>query len=155
MNTAQAINRVREVIRRQHKALSSENSYLYWLRQYMGALRTMPSNLPSEKKLEQFLNALARHRNVLASTQNQAFNAIVFFYRNVLEQPLGNVDALRAQRQTHERHAPTVHETQSLLQAIRNKVRRCLAGPGRTPAISPNPTAALSGAIRELSHRAC
>ena len=71
MNTAQAINRVREVIRRQHKALSTEDSYLYWLRQYMGALRSMPPDLSSEKKLEQFLTGLARHRNVSASTQNQ------------------------------------------------------------------------------------
>jgi len=33
-----------------------------------------------------------------ASTQNQAFNAILFFYREVLAQPIGNVNALRAKR---------------------------------------------------------
>ena len=64
MNTAQAIDRVREAIRRQHKALSTEDSYLPWLRQYMGALRSMPPDLSSEKKLEKFLTGLARHRNV-------------------------------------------------------------------------------------------
>jgi hypothetical protein len=75
MNTSQAICRMREVIRRQHKALSTEGSYIFWLRRYMTALREMPEGLSSEKKLEQFLTDLARRRNVSASTQNQALNA--------------------------------------------------------------------------------
>jgi hypothetical protein len=36
--------------------------------------------LPSEKKLEIFLTGLALRHNVAASTQNQAFNAVLFFY---------------------------------------------------------------------------
>lgn len=39
----------------------------------------------------------------------------------VLEQPLANVDALRATRPVHERYAPTVTETQTLLQTIPNQ----------------------------------
>ncbi len=111
---------MREVLRRQHKALSTEDSYLFWLRRYMAALRDMPVGLPSEKKLEQFLTDLAR-RDVSASTQNQAFNALLFFYRDVLGQPLGNVNALRAKRPAHERHAPTVAETRLLLETVRNE----------------------------------
>lgn len=87
----------------------------------MAALRRMPQGLSSEKKLEQFLSDLARQRDVAASTQNQALNAILFFYRAVLGQAIGNVDALRATRPIHERHAPTVSETQLLLQTIRNE----------------------------------
>src|SRR5262245_8763103 len=121
MNISQAINRVREVTRRQYKALSTEDSYVYWLRQYIVALQAMPPDLSSEKKVERFLTDLARHRNVSASTQNQAFNAILFFYRDVLQQPLGNVHALPVQRPAHQRHAPTVEHTQSLLQTIRNE----------------------------------
>jgi integrase len=55
-----------------------------------------------------------------ASSQNQAFNAILFFYRDVLGQQLGNINALRTTRPAHERHAPTVAETQLLLQTVRN-----------------------------------
>ena len=58
MNPSQAIRRVREVLRRQHKALSTEDSYTFWLSRYMKALGKMPENLPSEKKLEQFLTDL-------------------------------------------------------------------------------------------------
>jgi len=121
MNTSQAIWRLREVIRRQHKALSTEDAYVYWLRRYMAALPQMPPDLPGEKKLEHFLTDLARCRDVSASTQNQAFNAVLYFYREVLGQALGNVDALRAKRPVHERYAPTVGETQLLLRTIRNE----------------------------------
>jgi integrase len=121
MNPSQAICLVREVIRRQHKALATEDCYTFWLRRYMTALLEMPEDLSSEKKLEQFLTDLARHRDVSASTQNQALNAILFFYREVLGQSIGNVNALRAKRPVQERHAPTLGETQLLLQTIRNE----------------------------------
>jgi integron integrase len=120
MNTTQAIDGMRQVIRRQHKALATEDAYVLWLRRYMTALRAMPPELSSEKKLERFLSDLARQHDVSASTQNQAFNAILFFYQRVLGQPLANVNALRATRPAHQRHAPTVGETQSLLQSVGN-----------------------------------
>jgi site-specific recombinase XerD len=121
MNTSQAISGLRAVMRRQHKALSTEQSYIGWLRRYMTTLREMPEGLSSEKKLERFLTDLARRRSVSASTQNQALNAILFFYKAVLGQAIGNIDALRAQRPVHERHAPTVSDTRLLLQTIQNE----------------------------------
>ena len=119
MNSAQAIDRLRQVIRRQHKALSTEEAYVSWLRRYIKALATIDSALSSEKKLECFLTRLAQ-ADVSASSQNQAFNAIAFFYREVLDKALGRVDGLRAKRPVHERHAPSVAETQLLLQTIQN-----------------------------------
>ena len=121
MNIPEAIEKTRCVIRRQHKALSTEGTYIFWLRRYMAALQRIPKDLPSEKKLEQFLTDLACVHDVSASTQNQAFNAILFFYRHVLGQELANIDSLRAQRPPHERHAPSLAETTALLQTIRNE----------------------------------
>jgi site-specific recombinase XerD len=83
MNTPQAIDRVRQVLRRQHKALATEESYVFWLRRNIAALRGMSAALSSEKKVEAFLTQLAQ-RDVSASSQNQAFNAILFFYAHVL-----------------------------------------------------------------------
>ena len=46
-----------------------------------------------------FLQHLAVERQVTASTQNQALNALVFFYQNILRQPLGDLDGfVRAKR---------------------------------------------------------
>ena len=118
MHANQAIERMREVIRRQHKALATEDTYVHWLRRYIGALQGMPPTLTSEQKLERFLTELALKRDVAASTQSQAFNAIAFCYKDVLGTPLHNVDALQARQPVHLRHAPTVAETRALLQAV-------------------------------------
>ena len=137
MGTTEAIRRLRQVLRRQHKALATEESYVHWLRHYMAAIRQMPNELPSERKLERFLSELAQKRELATSTQQQAFNAIVFFYKDVLALPLQAVDALRVTKPVHLRHAPTVAETRTLLQAVRdvggyptNLVARLLYGCG-------------------------
>lgn len=119
MTDKEAIRKLVDVIRRQHKSLATEQSYSGWLRRYMAAIYQMPTTLSSEKKLERFLTELA-HKNVSAATQNQAFNAIIYFYKDVLEMPLKNVDALRANRPKHLRHAPTVQETFELLKQIKD-----------------------------------
>jgi hypothetical protein len=69
MKTAEAIDRMRQVIRRQHEALSTEDCYLFWLRRYMAALRQLPPELPSEKKLEQFLTDLALRHDAAHKTR--------------------------------------------------------------------------------------
>jgi integron integrase len=48
--------------------------------------------------VEQFLTPLAVAGRVSASTQNQAFHALLFLYQQVLEIDLGRIDAVRARR---------------------------------------------------------
>jgi len=120
MKSSEALQKTREVIRRQHKALATEDIYLHWLRRFIVAVRQMPNALASEQKLERFLTELALKHDVSASTQNQAFNAICFFYKDVLGLPLKNIDALRATRPAHLRHAPTVQETRALIAEVRD-----------------------------------
>ena len=118
MNLDLAIEQLRCVLRRQHKALSTESAYIFWLRRYVEALDKVPDSLSSEQKLEQFLSNLARHQDVAASTQNQALNAILYFYKEVLGKPLQGIDALRAKRPPRMRHAPTVAQTRAVLQSV-------------------------------------
>ncbi len=80
MNADEAVRRLTEVVRRKHLALATERTYCAWLRRYCDFLKGLPLQLPSEHKLERFLTALAQS-DVAASTQNQAFNAIIFFYQ--------------------------------------------------------------------------
>jgi integron integrase len=114
------IERTRDVIRRQHKSLATEICYLGWLRRYFRFVFTQPPEKPSEKKFEAFLTMLARDQDVSASTQNQAFNAILFFYRDVEKRSIGNVDALRATRPSQIRRAPSVRETHTILAEIKD-----------------------------------
>ncbi|MBW4685552.1 MAG: phage integrase N-terminal SAM-like domain-containing protein [Komarekiella atlantica HA4396-MV6] len=49
------------------------------------------------KEIEEFLTHLAVNENVAASTQNQAFHAVLFLYKEVLKQDLDlKVDAVRS-----------------------------------------------------------
>jgi len=120
MKPKQAAQKTIEVCRRQHKSLSTERTYVHWLKRYMSALGMMPAELSSEQKLERFLSELALRHDVSASTQNQAFNAVCFFYKDVLGKPLQSVDALRATRPERVRHAPSVQETRELIKVVRN-----------------------------------
>ena len=60
-----------------------------------------PASL-SSADVREFLTSLAVDRKVSASTQNQAFNALLFFYRHVLNQEFGKVEGVvRAKRKPY------------------------------------------------------
>jgi len=65
--------------------------------------------------MEAFLTQMAK-QGVAASTQNQAFCALLFFYREVLKLEVGKVDALRAKTPVHLRYAPEQHEVKAVLE---------------------------------------
>jgi integrase len=55
------------------------------------------------------------------TTQNQALQALLLFYREVVGAELGRVDALRAKREQHVRYAPTAEDVVSLLGAVKDR----------------------------------
>jgi hypothetical protein len=109
---------MRQVIRRQHKALPTEDNSVHGLRHNLAAILERTHTLSSEQKLERFLTELALKRDLAASTQNQAFNAIALFYKDVRGNLVHDVEALRTARLVHLRHAPTISEIRSLLQTV-------------------------------------
>jgi len=78
-----------------------------WLRRFARFVSEQCDPLAKpEQKMEAFLTQLAR-QEVSASTQNQAFCALLFFYREVLKVELGKVDSLRAKKSVMVRTAPS------------------------------------------------
>jgi integron integrase len=74
----------REKIRTRHFAYRTEQIYLYWIRRYVEFHdRKHPRGLGHEG-VEKFLSHLAVDAKVSASTQNQALQALLFLYRQVL-----------------------------------------------------------------------
>ena len=72
-----------------------------------------------EQEISQFLSALAVERQVSASTQNQALNALLFLYRHVLDLNPGWIDDVVRAKQPHR--LPVVlrkHEVKALLEAL-------------------------------------
>ncbi len=69
-------------------------------------------------KVELFLSDLAVAGQVSASTQNQAFNALVFLYREVLHQPLEEVQAVPAERPVRVPVVLTVKQARQVIAAM-------------------------------------
>jgi integron integrase len=84
MAKAKLLDRVRVVLRRKHYSIRTEKSYIRWIRQYILFHNKRHPRDMGAPELEAFLNHLAVERKVAASTQNQALNAILFLYRQVL-----------------------------------------------------------------------
>jgi integron integrase len=111
---------VREVMRLQHYSIRTERSYWDWIRRYVKfhGMHAREELVPGEGKVEQFLSDLAVRGQVAASTQNQAFNALLFLYREVLHQPLENIQAVRADRPVRVPTVLTAEEVKQVLAAM-------------------------------------
>jgi len=81
----QAAEETVRILRLKHLSLSTEKSYLSWLRRFYLANRGMPPQETDGCHIRHFLSDLAIAKKVAASTQNQAFNALLFFFRHVLD----------------------------------------------------------------------
>lgn len=75
-----------------------------------------------------FLNHLAKDRQVSASTQSIALNAIVFLYDSVLEMPVGRLTGLkRVQRRKRLPVVLSVEEVRSILNIMDNPTCKLMA----------------------------
>jgi integron integrase len=93
------LDRVRLALRARHGSRRTEKTYVAWIRRYiLFHGKRHPAEMGAAE-ITQFLSSLAVDRNVAASTQNQALSALLFLYRNVLEQELPWLDGVvRAKR---------------------------------------------------------
>lgn len=84
------LDQVAEVMRYHHYSKRSEESYVRWIKKFiLFNEKRHPSEL-GKPEIERFLSHLAVNRNVAASTQSQALNAIVFLYKKVLNLPVAD-----------------------------------------------------------------
>lgn len=89
LQSIRLLDQVKERIRYLHYSLSTEKTYLYWVKFFVrwhgrnGSMRH-PREMGS-REVEAFLTMLASERQVSASTHNQALSALLFLYREVLD----------------------------------------------------------------------
>jgi integron integrase len=93
------LDQVSEVMRFKHYSLRTERTYQDWIRRYiLFHGKQHPRDLGASE-IERFLSDLALTHKVAASTQNQAFNALLFLYREVLHRDVGQIEGVqRAKR---------------------------------------------------------
>ena len=94
---------VRDKIRFKHYSLSTEKTYIHWIKHYIFYHNKKHPIEMAKPEIEAFLTHLAVTRKVSPSTQNQAFSAILFLYKEVLgiDMSSWNIQALRAQERKH------------------------------------------------------
>ena len=92
------LERLRDQLRYRRMSLRTEEAYLGWTRRFiLFHGKRHPSSL-AEREVVAFLQDLATSRHVAASTHNQALNALVFLYAEVLQRPLGELHGLERVR---------------------------------------------------------
>lgn len=119
LSSSPFLNSVREAIRVRHYSIRTEQAYIGWVKRFILFHNKQHPNKMGEAEVIAFLSHLAVTKNVSASTQNQALNALVFVYSQVLKQPLENLNnAVRAKRPKKLPIVLTQLEVQQLLRSL-------------------------------------
>ncbi len=118
------IDNAHTVLRVQHKSYRTEQTYIGWIRRFACFLRNTPPDDVTETHLRHYLSTLAVERHVSGATQLQAFNALLFLFRHVLQQ---NVNGLsQTIRSRTPKRLPVVlsrQEVQRLIHALDSPYR--------------------------------
>ena len=103
-----------KMLRLKQKSYRTEQTYMSWLRSFYKYISSVPPEDLKESHLKEFLTYLASERRVSKATQSLAFNALLFFYRHIIDVEVSTLaDVIRARR---GRRLPTV--------LSRNEVKR-------------------------------
>jgi len=93
-------------IKLRHYSPRTLEAYSYWVKQFDRFLSNKNPEDVNTHDVKGFLEHLAVKVKVSASTQNQAFNSLLFLFRNILKRDLGELkDTIRPKR---KRYIPVV-----------------------------------------------
>lgn len=100
------MDQIRQRMRYKHYALATEKAYCYWIKRFILFHSKRHPSLMGGPEIAAFLSHIAANENVAVSTQNQALNALVFLYREILGVEVGKLPEIV--RPTRPRRLPTV-----------------------------------------------
>ncbi|MDX2495363.1 MAG: integron integrase [Desulfuromusa sp.] len=98
--------KLEEQIRVRHYSDKTLKSYRGWIRQFQTFVKSCDATTLNTDMVKSFLTFLAVKRQVSASSQNQAFNGLLFLFRHVLDKDFGKVDGVVRAKQ--RKNIPTV-----------------------------------------------
>lgn len=102
-------------IRSKRYSIRTEQSYVDWCHRFLRFCGDKPMKEIGATDVQGFLSHLVVERNVAASTQSVALNAVVFLFKEVLERPLQGVQFAKTKRKANLPVVLTRDETQGLL----------------------------------------
>jgi len=117
---AKLLDKARYRIRLKGYSIRTEQSYVSWIRRFILFHNKRHPQDMGKNEIEVCLTHLAVNRHVSPSTQNQAFNSLLFLYRNVLEIEFPeNINAYRSKRCVRLPTVLTKTETMKTLSILR------------------------------------
>jgi integron integrase len=118
------MQQVTNACRVRHYSLRTEESYLYWIRDFIRFHNKRHPSEMSVAEVEAFLTHLAVERNIAPATQSLALNAIVFLYRHVLNSDLGAFDGwIRAKKKQKLPAVFSANEASRLINHLQQQYR--------------------------------
>ena len=127
LEPSKALEEMQRLLRLRHYAQRTERCYSGWARRYLMHVGKTGPMCPTTADAQSYLSHLAVRANVSASTQNQAFNAILFLHRHVFQVDLGEMTStLRAKRGEKLPVVLTVDEVRALFSQLEGKHRMML-----------------------------
>lgn len=85
------MDQLRNAIRVRNYSFRTEQTYCFWVKRYIRFHHLRHPQDLREPEVIRFLTDLAVRRNVSANTQNLALSSLVFLYKHVLDNPLGDI----------------------------------------------------------------
>lgn len=102
-------------IRLDGKSYSTENVYIYWVKQYiLFHKKRHPAEMHAEE-VQAFLSHLSLQLNAAPNTQKTALNALIFLYNRFLKKPIDNLEFSYAKKATR---IPTVFSHEEAISVI-------------------------------------
>jgi integron integrase len=113
------LDRLKTAMRVRHYSIRTERTYEAWIRRFLSFHKDLSVQDIKAEHIQMYLNYLAETREVAANTQNQALNAIVFFFSEVLTRDPGDFsDFVRAKKPIKIPEVLTRDEVKRLLSQL-------------------------------------
>ena len=94
LHSTRILGQLRERLRYMHYSLRTEQSYVYWVRMFIHFHSLRHPREMAQPEVEAFLSMLANERHVSVSTHRQALSALLFLYKEVIDQQLPWLEAI-------------------------------------------------------------
>lgn len=117
------LQEIRTLMRIRHYAVRTERAYVGWIQRFVLFVGGWNKDLSDvgEMQVKEFLGNLAVEDKVAASTQNQAFNALLFLFREVLKRDLHFLDTERAKKPSRIPVVLTTSEVATIFRHLKGR----------------------------------
>jgi len=122
----EALERMKNLLKLRHYSARTLQTYTEWVQRYFKYVKNQKLDWRESDTVRSFLSHLAIQQKVASSTQNQAFNAVLFLFRETLKTDLPELNAVRAKRGPKLPVVLTPEEVQKVLACTEGTTRLML-----------------------------